>query len=162
MIPPTHAAPSVAAWWHWTPPQAGSCGRAYSITAQPQALAAKSATGTQLYGPAGGAIYAPLTIDQNRHVLYAATAESYQHEHTDGDNAIIAFDLETGARKWAQQPRPRDNAAACKNQDEEDACENPASALFEFASPAVLASLPSGKEVLLAGQKSGVDVRARS
>ncbi len=130
--------------------------KSYSITAQPQALAVKSTTGTQLYGPAGGAIYAPLTIDQKRHVLYAATAESYQHEHTDGDNAIIAFDLETGARKWAQQPRPSDNAAACKNQDEEDACENPASALFEFASPAVLASLPSGKEVLLAGQKSGV------
>ena len=88
-----------------------------------QALAVKSTTGTQLYGPAGGAIYAPLTIDQKRHVLYQQQPIVPTRD-TDGDNAIIAFDLETGARKWVQQPRPRDNAAACKNQDEEDACEN--------------------------------------
>lgn len=130
--------------------------KSYSVTAKPQPLAKKNAAGTQLYGPAGGAIYAPLTIDQRRNVLYATTAESYQHEHTDGDNAIIAFDLETGARKWTQQPRPKDNASACKNQDEEDGCDNLASGLFEFASPAVLASLPDGREVLIAGQKSGV------
>ncbi len=130
--------------------------KSYSITTKPQPLSGKNAAGTQLYGPAGGAIYAPLTIDQTRNVLYATTAESYQHEHTDGDDAIIAFDLQTGVRKWAQQPRPKDNANACKNQDEADACENPGSALFEFASPAVLTSLSSGKVVLLAGQKSGV------
>jgi polyvinyl alcohol dehydrogenase (cytochrome) len=130
--------------------------KSYSITAKPRPLSGKNTAGTQLYGPAGGAIYAPLTIDQTRNVLYATTAESYQHEHTDGDNAIIALDLQTGGRKWVRQPRPRDNATACKNQDEEDACLNPASALFEFASPAVLASMPGGKEVLLAGQKSGV------
>jgi len=130
--------------------------KSYSITTPPQPLHGKNGTVAQLHAPAGGAIYAPLTVDETRNLLYAATAESYQHQHTDGDNAIIAFDLATGARKWAQQPRPSDNAAACRNQDEEDGCDNPASALFEFAAPVVLASLAGGKEVLLAGQKSGV------
>jgi polyvinyl alcohol dehydrogenase (cytochrome) len=111
----------------------------------------------ELYGPAGGAIYAPLTIDAQRNLLYAATAESYHHDQTEGSNAIIAFDLNSGAHKWARQPRPRDNDTACKHQDDEpDACDNPASALFEFAAAPVLATLPNGKQVLLAGQKSGV------
>jgi polyvinyl alcohol dehydrogenase (cytochrome) len=129
--------------------------KSYSITVAPQPLGRKSSAGAQLYGPAGGAIYAPLTIDGKRKVIYAATAESYQHDRTDGDNAIIAYDLDTGTRKWAQQPRPLDNAAACKFQDEEDGCDNPASPLFEFASPVVMATLADGKDILLAGQKSG-------
>jgi polyvinyl alcohol dehydrogenase (cytochrome) len=130
--------------------------KSYSITTKPVRLETKGTAHQERYGPAGGAIYAPLTVDPARGVLYATTAESYQHQHTDGDNAVIAFDLGTGERKWVQQLRPRDNATACKNQDEEDACDNPASALFEFASPAVLTSLSAGKDVLLAGQKSGV------
>ncbi|HLG89301.1 MAG TPA: PQQ-binding-like beta-propeller repeat protein [Alphaproteobacteria bacterium] len=130
--------------------------KSHSISAAPQPLPKKSPTGARLYDPAGGAIYAPLTIDEKRHVVYAATAESYHHDATDGDDAIIAFDLDTGARKWVRQPKPTDNGTACKNQDEEDACDNPASPLFEFAAPPVLVTLTDGKDVLLVGQKSGV------
>jgi polyvinyl alcohol dehydrogenase (cytochrome) len=130
--------------------------KSYTVTTPPQPLGRKSSASAELQGPSGGAVYAPLTIDARRSAVYAATAESYQHEHTDGDDAIIAFDLDTGARKWAVQPRPLDNAAACANQDEADGCDNSASALFEFAAPAVLATAPDGKDILLAGQKSGV------
>jgi polyvinyl alcohol dehydrogenase (cytochrome) len=130
--------------------------KSYSITEPSADLHKKNEAGVALYGPAGGAIYAPLTIDEKRNVLYAATAESYHADPTDGSNAIIAFDLDTGARRWAQQPRPKDNASSCANQDEEDACTNPDSPLFEFAAPTVLATLPDGRDVLLAGQKSGV------
>jgi polyvinyl alcohol dehydrogenase (cytochrome) len=55
-----------------------------------------------------------------------------------------------------QQPRPADNDAHCRNQDEEDACGNPGSALFEFAAAPALAHLPDGRDLVLAGQKSGV------
>ncbi len=130
--------------------------KSYTVTTPPHPLGRKSSAGADLQGPAGGAVYAPLTIDAKRNVVYAATAESYQHDHTDGDDAIIAFDLDSGERKWAAQPRPLDNAAACGNQDEEDGCDNPASPLFEFAAPAVLAAARDGHELLLAGQKSGV------
>ncbi len=130
--------------------------KSYTVTTPPHPLGKKSSAGAELQGPSGGAVYAPLTIDARRNAVYAATAESYQHEHTDGDDAVIAFDLDTGARKWAVQPRPVDNAAACANQDEEDGCDNPASPLFEFAAPAVLATAPDGHDILIAGQKSGV------
>jgi polyvinyl alcohol dehydrogenase (cytochrome) len=131
--------------------------KSYSIGAAPAPLHKQTSAGAELYGPAGGAIYAPVTIDAKRNLLYAATAESYQHDQTDGSNAIIAFDLGSGERKWARQPHPRDNSSACKHQDDDpDACDNPASALFEFAAPAVLATLSNGRQVLLAGQKSGV------
>ena len=130
--------------------------KSYTLTTPPHPLGRKSSAGADLQGPSGGAVYAPLTIDAKRNVVYAATAESYQHEHTDGDDAIIAFDLDTGTRKWAVQPRPLDNAAACGNQDEEDGCNNPASPLFEFAAPVVLANAADGHDLLLAGQKSGV------
>jgi polyvinyl alcohol dehydrogenase (cytochrome) len=130
--------------------------KSHTISIAPQPLGKKSSAGADLFAPSGGAVYAPLTIDAKRNLIYAATAESYQHAHTDGDDAIIAFDLDTGARKWAVQPRPKDNDVACANQDEEDGCDNPASPLFEFAAPAVLATRPGGGDVLLAGQKSGV------
>jgi polyvinyl alcohol dehydrogenase (cytochrome) len=131
--------------------------KSYSIRTAPAPLHKQTSAGAELYGPAGGAIYAPLTIDAQRNLLYAVTAESYHRDQTDGANAIIAFDLSSGARKWARQPVPRDNNAACKHQDDDpDACDNRASALFEFAAPAVLATLSNGRQVLLAGQKSGV------
>jgi len=130
--------------------------KSHSISQPPVPLHKKSPGGADLYGPAGGAIYAPLTIDEKRGVVYAATAESYHRDTTDGDGGVIAFDMATGARKWMAQPRPKDNAAACANQDEPDGCTSPASALFEFAAPAILAQSAGGKDVLLAGQKSGV------
>jgi polyvinyl alcohol dehydrogenase (cytochrome) len=131
--------------------------KSYSISTPPALLHERTSAGAELYGPAGGAIYAPITIDAKRNLLYAATAESYHHDQTAGSNAIIAFDWDSGAHRWTRQPQPRDNGTACKHQDDApDACDNPASALFEFAAPAVLATLPNGKQVLLAGQKSGV------
>jgi len=130
--------------------------KSYSITKSPEPLQQHPAAGTQLYGPAGGAIYAPLTIDVKRNAIYAVTAESYHRDPTDGSNAVIAFDLDSGARKWVRQPRPNDNAPFCKNQDVDDACVNSASSLFEFAAPAVLATTRPGKQLLLVGQKSGV------
>jgi polyvinyl alcohol dehydrogenase (cytochrome) len=130
--------------------------KTYSISTPPMPLGKKSESGADLYGPAGGAIYAPLAIDEKRNVVYATSAESYHRDQTDGSDAVIALDLDTGARKWVVQPRPKDNAASCAHQDEPDACDNPASAVFEFAAPPVLANLSDGKQVLLVGQKSGV------
>lgn len=131
--------------------------KSYSIGAAPAPLHKQTPGGAELYGPAGGAIYAPLTVDEKRSAVYAVTAESYHHDQIDGSNAIIAYDLRSGARRWMRQPLPQDNATACKNQqDHPDACENAGSALFEFAAPAVLAKLPNDRQVILAGQKSGV------
>ena len=65
--------------------------------------------------------------------------------------AILAIDLETGKIVWTAQVTPGDvfnggcsNARNCPGPD------------FDFGSSVVLETLPTGKDILLAGQKSGM------
>jgi polyvinyl alcohol dehydrogenase (cytochrome) len=56
----------------------------------------KNTAGTQLYGPAGAAIWSAPTLDLKRGVLYAGTGNSYTDVPNSGSDAIIAFELATG------------------------------------------------------------------
>jgi polyvinyl alcohol dehydrogenase (cytochrome) len=129
--------------------------KSFTIRKAPRPLHRRTSAGVEMYGPAGGAVYAPLAIDGTRNLLFASTAESYLRERSPGTNASVAFDVRSGRQRWSVQPVPKDNAAHCANQDEDDGCSSLASPLFEFAAPPVLARLPRGRDVLLAGQKSG-------
>ena len=114
----------------------------------------KSATGTQLWGPAGAAIWSAPTIDVKKKVIYAGTGNSYTDVETHTTDAILAFDLETGSLLWSSQVTPKDNftmgcmrGTNCPEQKGPD---------FDFGSSPILRELPGGKRVLVCGQKSGV------
>jgi polyvinyl alcohol dehydrogenase (cytochrome) len=107
-----------------------------------------SSSGTPLFAPAGGAIYAPITIDAKRRTLYAVTAESYTPEVADdGSNAVIALKLDSGERLWIRQPRPRGRPIP--------SAESPDRESLEFSAPAVLVTPSAGRDLVLVGQKSG-------
>ena len=82
--------------------------KSYSVLDPPRQLE-KGATGPQLWGPAGGAIWSAPTIDVKKKVVYAATGNSYTNVSIDTSDAILAFDLETGSLLWARQVQPKDN-----------------------------------------------------
>ncbi len=98
----------------------------------------KSAAGVQEFGPAGVPVLASPTIDISRGLLYAATGSSSTAIDQPLADAIVAFALSDGTLRWAKQP-PRQQADAS-----------------EFESSPILRTLASGKQVILAGRRSGV------
>jgi polyvinyl alcohol dehydrogenase (cytochrome) len=116
----------------------------------------KNSAGTQMYGPAGGAIWAAPTIDPKRNAIYAGTGNSYTDVFTGHSDAIIAFDLKTGKVKWVNQVTPKDNFLVGCRQAGVGNCPEEAGPDHDFGSSVILRTLPNGKQVLLAGQKSGV------
>jgi polyvinyl alcohol dehydrogenase (cytochrome) len=116
----------------------------------------KNSNGTQMYGPAGGAIWAAPTIDLKRRVIYAGTGNSYTDVDTGHADAVMAFDLATGKVRWTNQVTPNDNFLVGCRQPGVGNCPAEAGPDYDFGSSLVLRALPNGKQVLLAGQKSGV------
>ncbi len=116
----------------------------------------KNASGAQMYGPAGAAVWSAPTIDPRRGVLYVATGDSYTDVETPYADAIEALDLKTGQIKWWKQVTTGDNfLTGCGRAGGPANCPAPAGPDHDFGSSPILGHLPGGKDVILAGQKSG-------
>ena len=129
--------------------------KSYAITTAPAPFK-KNAAGTQMYGPAGGAIWSSPTIDPKRGVLYVATGDSYTDVEENGSDAVEAMDLKTGKIRWAHQMTALDHfLVGCPPQRPGPNCPTPNGPDFDFGSSPILKHLAGGKDILLAGQKSG-------
>jgi polyvinyl alcohol dehydrogenase (cytochrome) len=114
-----------------------------------------TSVGTERLGPSGGGVWSAPTLDTARGVLYVTTGDNYSHPATPTSDAVIALDLRTGRIVWSQQTTPGDvyNTACgsggpnCPSQNGPD---------YDFGASAMLVRAPSGRDVLVAGQKSGV------
>jgi polyvinyl alcohol dehydrogenase (cytochrome) len=129
--------------------------KSYSISDPPKPFK-KNDQGTQMYGPAGGAIWSSPTIDAKRGVLYVATGNSYTDVETRGNDAIMAMDLATGSIKWINQITPKDSFLVGCRQPGKGNCPEDVGPDVDFGTSPILRDLPGGKSVLLCGQKSGV------
>jgi polyvinyl alcohol dehydrogenase (cytochrome) len=129
--------------------------KAYAISEPPRPFK-KNAAGTQMYGPAGAAIWSAPTIDRQRHVLYAGTGNSYTEVETNGADAILAIELETGGVKWIRQFTVHDDYLMGCGGARLANCPGTVGPDFDFGSSPILRMLPDGKQVVLAGQKSGM------
>lgn len=127
----------------------------YSISEEPKPYK-KNSAGTQLYGPAGAAIWSAPTLDLKRGVLYAGTGNSYTDVEEKGSDSIIAFDLATGKIRWANQVLPKDNFIMNCGKPGVGNCPQEAGPDFDFGSSPILRKLPNGKDVILAGNKAGI------
>jgi polyvinyl alcohol dehydrogenase (cytochrome) len=117
----------------------------------------KNAAGTQMWGPAGAAIWAPPTLDLKRNLIYVATGDSYTDLDDGGaSDAVMALDLKTGAVRWKHQVTPGDNfISACGPSRRAENCPTKVGPDVDFGASPILRTV-DGKDVLLAGQKSGV------
>jgi len=109
-----------------------------------------------MYGHDGGAIWSAPTLDLKRKVIYVGTGNSYTDVPTGHSDAIIAFELKTGKLKWVNQLTPKDNFLVGCRQPGVGNCPEDAGPDYDFGSSPILHTLPGGKQVILAGQKSGV------
>lgn len=118
-----------------------------------------SSVGTQLWGPSGAPVWTTPAIDEKRNVLYIGTGENYSHPTTNTSDAIIALDLDTGAEQWVFQATSNDAYnMACSSwlgrPDGPNCPENPGPD-FDFGASVIITKTSLGKDILLAGQKSG-------
>ncbi len=128
--------------------------KSYTIADEPRLLRAY-ADGTELRGPAGGAIWSAPTIDAKRGAIYAGVGNTYSGPAQSTTVAVLAFDLKTGALRWSRQMAPSTpDVFGCTPGDVN--CGERAGPDFDFGASPVLATLPNGRELIVAGQKSGV------
>ncbi|HEY8522093.1 MAG TPA: PQQ-binding-like beta-propeller repeat protein [Gammaproteobacteria bacterium] len=134
----------------------------------------KSATGAQLWGPAGSPIWAAPTVDAKRGLIYAASGNAYADPVTETSDAIIAFDMQTGAIRWVNQLTPNDVwILGCSppppgvpggpgpgptgaDPGGNPNCPEEVGPDFDFAASPALVTTADGRDLLVVTQKSGV------
>ena len=115
---------------------------------------ATNSAGVLQMGPSGAAIWSAPTFDAASQRVYATTGDNYSDPPTSTSDAILAIDVGSGEVAWTRQITSGDafNVACPAGVN----CPKSKGPDFDFGSSAVLASLPNGRRVLVAGQKSGV------
>ena len=129
--------------------------KTYTIP-EPAVPVRKNRKGTQLWGPSGASVWSSPTLDLERGRLYVTTGDNYSDPASLTSDAIVAFDLRTGEFLWSQQFTPNDAWNIGCETDDDSNCPEARGPDLDFGSSAILVTLPGGKRVLLAGQKSGV------
>lgn len=128
--------------------------KSYVIAEAPKPVR-KNSRGTQLWAPAGGAIWSAPTIDPVRRAVYVATGDGYTEPAPETTDAVMAFDLETGRLLWSVQDTEGDAwLVGCAAEPTEN-CPKQLGPDFDFGASPVLRVLPGGRRILVAAQKSG-------
>lgn len=123
--------------------------KTYTIRETPQAIE-KGAGTVGTWGPSGAGVWGSPTLDLKRGLLYIATGDNFSSPSTDMSDSVLALELKTGRIVWSKQVMPGDvYSGACTGSK----CPGPD---YDFGSSVIIEKLPNGRDVLLAGQKSGV------
>ena len=126
----------------------------YTIDEEPKVVG-KNASGTDRIAPSGAPIWGTPVIDAQRGVMYVGTGENYSSPANDTSDAIIALSLEDGHIVWKQQMTSGDAWNMGCETAEKINCPPENGPDYDFGAATILATTSSGKEILLAGQKSG-------
>ncbi len=129
--------------------------KTYTIADAPQPTA-KTAAGVQHSGPAGAGVWNSPTIDPKLHALYVGTGDAYTEPAAKTTDAIMAMDLDSGKVLWVAQDTENDTwLAGCTANNPTGNCPASLGPDHDFGSPPILKTLPNGRRILIAGQKSG-------
>lgn len=129
--------------------------RTYTVS-EPAHLMETSNLGVQLWGPNGAAVWSSPTIDPKHKALYVGTGDGYTKPSTSMTDAILALDLATGKILWSRQITPQDDWNTSCFEPGNINCPKDAGPDHDFGASPILRTLPDGRNVILAGQKSGV------
>ncbi|RYY22088.1 MAG: dehydrogenase [Chitinophagaceae bacterium] len=114
----------------------------------------KKKNGKSFYGPSGAPVWCSPTVDTKRGLLYIGTGQNYSDPATITSDALQAINMETGKLVWNFQATGNDayNIACpvflnCPTSDGPD---------LDFGMAPMIIKGADGKDMLIAGQKSGV------
>jgi polyvinyl alcohol dehydrogenase (cytochrome) len=126
----------------------------YTIDEAPRVVG-KNAVGTDRIAPSGAPIWNTPSIDAKRGVMYVGTGENYSSPANDTSDAIIALSLEDGRIVWSQQMTPKDAWNMGCETEEKINCPPEDGPDYDFGAATILATTSDGRDIVLAGQKSG-------
>ena len=124
----------------------------------------KTSKGTQLWGPAGAGVWSSPSVDVKRRVVYVATGNAYTEPAAPGSDAVIAFDLDNGRRLWTRQVMANDAyVRECPGkyrplvptENKSETCPDDLGPDMDFGNAPILRTLPSGRSLIVIGQKDG-------
>jgi polyvinyl alcohol dehydrogenase (cytochrome) len=130
--------------------------KSYTISQAPQPVS-KNDAGTQLWAPAGAAVWTSPTIDLKARALYVGTGNAYTSPAADTSDAVVAFDLDTGKMLWSRQVTPKDVfLVGCAPGAPPGNCPETIGPDYDIGTSPILRTLAGGRRILVVGQKSGV------
>jgi polyvinyl alcohol dehydrogenase (cytochrome) len=116
----------------------------------------RSDKGIQYYGPSGATVWSSPTLDLKRNLLYVATGNGYSDPPVNTADAVVAMDLGTGTIRWSQQATLDMFNWGCGGKSPTGNCPDNHGEDVDFASSPILVDIGGGKQMLVAGQKSGM------
>jgi polyvinyl alcohol dehydrogenase (cytochrome) len=115
----------------------------------------KTKSGTRQLGPSGVPVWAAPTLDARRGLLYVVTGDNYSSPATALSDAVLALELSSGRVVWSKQTTANDAYNSSCGTDKLN-CPSENGPDHDFGASAILDKRPNGRDVLLAGQKSGM------
>lgn len=115
----------------------------------------KNSKGTQLWTGSGAAIWHAPTIDPRHRAIYVATGDAYTEPAHRNTDAVMAIHMDDGKVLWSVQDYENDAWLVGCAQEPNENCPKDLGPDYDFGAPPILHTLPSGRRVLMAGNKSG-------
>jgi len=124
----------------------------------------RTALGGPRFGPSGAGVWSSPTVDLRRNALYFSTGNNYSGPADGNSNAVFAIDLDSGAVRWRRQVLAGDASnmscyAAVPGSrfslGNDVNCPKSFGPDLDLTGPPVLIRGPRGRDILVAGQKSG-------
>jgi polyvinyl alcohol dehydrogenase (cytochrome) len=104
----------------------------------------KTASGKAKWGPSGASIWSTPAFDEKRNLIYVTTGDNFSAPATLTSDALVAIDVATGKILWSSQTTQNDVSPSERGPD------------FDYGAAPILAKTPEGRELIFAGQKSGI------
>lgn len=116
----------------------------------------KNRAGRDTWGPSGAAVWTAPTIDKKRGLIYVGTGDQYSDPEDGFSDSIVAIEMESGKIAWGRKITEHDRWNVGCISGDKGGCPKGAGPDSDFGSSPILHTLAGGRQVLLAGQKSGV------
>lgn len=129
--------------------------KTYTIPEAPQPTR-KNSKGVQLYAPAGVSVWNTPTVDAQRHAIYFGTGDAETEPASPTSDAVMALDMNTGARLWLYQAHAKDAfLGGCGGPQSTENCPTENGPDLDIGNSPILRTLPNGQSVLVVGTKNG-------
>ena len=128
--------------------------KSYAIP-DPPVPSRRNSAGTQLWTGSGAAIWHAPTIDPRNRAVYVATGDGYTEPAHKNTDAVMAIHMDTGRILWSVQDYEDDVWLVACAQEPTENCPKDLGPDYDFGASPILQTLPNGRRVLLAGNKSG-------
>ncbi len=107
-------------------------------------------------GPSGAPVWGAPMLDTKRNLLFYGSGQNYSLPASLTSDAIFAVRIDTGEVAWVEQFTADDTFnMACTLSIDHPNCPSTMGPDVDFGAPPLLTRLPTGADILIAGQKSG-------